>query len=1044
MSPLPGRARALLLVLALLVAAPGTAHARHHRASRRHAARAPVAPSPEQLQAAAEMGARLSADSTRALRWLDGGRLDSAHAVVTPLVARARTLRNPTLLARTLLLDAMLEGDQLRSVRVMPEIREASRLVSAARDTAGMLRAMQLEATVSVVRGDYDQAQSVSFDWQALAELTTNLDQQGWSLGQLGWLDLRVRNNVESAEDKFVAASRLFERTGNETGQAFALGQIGDIQMLRGDYAGARRFYERSRASAGKAGDVRRGAEATANLAGIDAMIGDPARAAAAYAELAELNHARGETRNEVVILDNLIEIDLSLGRVDEAMHFAQRALAAAESAGLGTEVPFQHVFVGSALLAAKRPEEAKAEWRAVLGLDRRATSDATALAALGLLRALAGQDSAAAALDLARRVQRRLSSGIEFAYRSEITLLEIRQLTRLGRYAEATTIAVPLARQLEAQGDVDLASAAWSEALRAQRRLGRFADAESSFARATRAWESGRLRVSNLESRERRGELAAVLMIEGPLLALDESVRGGEAGGASRVKTGGRGPSSQPLHPSPPGLQPYPQFSPGPPRPPRADGADSLPDTSATPAPSDTTPIAEALARLERFKTRTLLERMAGPQAFTGQGPAWLDAPGVTLGAVQAALRPDELLLEYACDDDTTLLFAVTRGGARVIGLPGAGALAPRVALAADLLANAGSDSLATRAATRELGTLLLGDVSAELARARRVLVAPDGPLHRVAFAALAPADGASLLARHVMTRVPSAAVLVQLRAHGARAAHGLLAVVGAGRRGEPALPGALREAGALARNYRDVTVWRPTPDGAPPALGRHAIVHFAGHAELDDQLPWRSGLRLTPEGADSVLTAASIATTRLDDDLIVLSSCQSAGGEPLTGEGVAGLAGAFLAAGVPAVVATLWPVEDAASERLAAAFYASLAGGATAAEALRDAQNALAARRETHAPFYWAGYVLIGDGGVRPPLAARPPFGRGGWLAIGGAALLVAAGLLFRRPRRDGPETFPGMKRAPARTDSRSTTDPGPRRGSGADADSSERESS
>jgi hypothetical protein len=118
------------------------------------------------------------------------------------------------------------------------------------------------------------------------------------------------------------------------------------------------------------------------------------------------------------------------------------------------------------------------------------------------------------------------------------------------------------------------------------------------------------------------------------------------------------------------------------------------------------------------------------------------------------------------------------------------------------------------------------------------------------------------------------------------------------------------------------------------------------------------------------------------------------------LSGEGVLGLTGAFAAAGVPAVIATLWPVQDRVTARLMKEVYVSLGRGATVAAALRKAQLAIRNDPATRHPFYWAGFVLVGDGSVRVGLQERPWWSRDAalilpvvLLAIG---LLVAVGLL------------------------------------------------
>jgi hypothetical protein len=141
----------------------------------------------------------------------------------------------------------------------------------------------------------------------------------------------------------------------------------------------------------------------------------------------------------------------------------------------------------------------------------------------------------------------------------------------------------------------------------------------------------------------------------------------------------------------------------------------------------------------------------------------------------------------------------------------------------------------------------------------------------------------------------------------------------------------------------------------------------------------------------------------------LVVLSSCESAGGRARVGEGVAGLTTAFLVAGAPSVVATLWPVDDRVTVHLMDRFYAGLAAGKGASDALQAAQEELRAQAETAHPFYWAGFVLVGEPDTAFPLRARSS-GAG---AVGVAiALLLAAIAAFLAWRgwgrgRERPET-------------------------------------
>jgi CHAT domain-containing protein len=92
--------------------------------------------------------------------------------------------------------------------------------------------------------------------------------------------------------------------------------------------------------------------------------------------------------------------------------------------------------------------------------------------------------------------------------------------------------------------------------------------------------------------------------------------------------------------------------------------------------------------------------------------------------------------------------------------------------------------------------------------------------------------------------------------------------------------------------------------------------------------------------------------------------SGCQSALGKNVRGEGPIGLARAFMYAGVPRVVASLWPVDDLATAELMKGLYRGmLVNRLPPAAALRAAQCELAATRRWRSPYFWAPFVLQGD---------------------------------------------------------------------------------
>ncbi|ALC48168.1 CG43163 [Drosophila busckii] len=113
-------------------------------------------------------------------------------------------------------------------------------------------------------------------------------------------------------------------------------------------------------------------------------------------------------------------------------------------------------------------------------------------------------------------------------------------------------------------------------------------------------------------------------------------------------------------------------------------------------------------------------------------------------------------------------------------------------------------------------------------------------------------------------------------------------------------------------------------------------------------------------PQLADFTLAAAELRQLRLSARLVVLSSYQSV--EPITGGGVAQLAGGWLRAGAGAVLISLWPVPETAAKILLRAFYSALLQGARAARALAEAMQTVQHTKHFAHPANWAGFVLVG----------------------------------------------------------------------------------
>jgi CHAT domain-containing protein len=117
-----------------------------------------------------------------------------------------------------------------------------------------------------------------------------------------------------------------------------------------------------------------------------------------------------------------------------------------------------------------------------------------------------------------------------------------------------------------------------------------------------------------------------------------------------------------------------------------------------------------------------------------------------------------------------------------------------------------------------------------------------------------------------------------------------------------------------------------------------------------------------------DGLLEAWELMRMDLRADLVVLSACETARGRFGAGEGVIGLSWAMFVAGAPATVVSQWKVESASTRELMLGFHQRLIAPSrkpeTKAEALRLAALKLMKNPATSHPFYWAGFVLVGDG--------------------------------------------------------------------------------
>jgi CHAT domain-containing protein/ketosteroid isomerase-like protein len=409
--------------------------------------------------------------------------------------------------------------------------------------------------------------------------------------------------------------------------------------------------------------------------------------------------------------------------------------------------------------------------------------------------------------------------------------------------------------------------------------------------------------------------------------------------------------------------------------------------------------------ARLEYEAFQTGLY-VAHPELKTQRGqiePATLERASALLPDAETAL------VEFAVGLENTYLFVLTKDARagrddrakpelRVYSIAiKADELAKQVERFRVLLATGNLDF---QDPARQLYKLFLKPAERQLQGKSTLCIVPDGALWELPFQSLQPRAGGYLLQQYAISYVPSLSVLAEMvRLAGQRDSsfagpYSLLAFgnpalsretinrANANHRDEnlAPLPGAEKEVQTLAQLYgparsKIFTGAEAREETAKREAGNYHILHFATHGMLDDNSPLYSRVLLSQVKSDTsedgMLEAREIMQLDLKANIAVLSACQTGRGRVGAGEGVIGMAWAFFIAGCPTTVVSQWKVDSSSTAALMIEFHRHLirhltSGGARASKARalqRAALSLLKDKRYSH-PFYWAGFIVIGDG--------------------------------------------------------------------------------
>ena len=403
-------------------------------------------------------------------------------------------------------------------------------------------------------------------------------------------------------------------------------------------------------------------------------------------------------------------------------------------------------------------------------------------------------------------------------------------------------------------------------------------------------------------------------------------------------------------------------------------------------------------ISELERLqsKHRAMLERI---EKLNPELASLVSMNPLKASEVQALLDGDTALLEYFVGFEDRFIFVVTKEKILVVRLKvDSEKLFQKIKEFRDRVVEGITlDRLFTKTYERpisELYEILIQPIEGEISGKKHLVIVPHGMLHYLPFQALLSKTGKYLIESFTISYLPSASVLKYARLNNKGNRTELFAA------GNPAtelapLPAAeeeVRELSTLFRKKLVLTGKDATKTSVKGQSPKYDLLHFSTHGEMIESEPLRSNLRFAPSGGDDgKLTVNEIFDMEVRANLVTLSACETAlvkgeEGDFPRGDDLVGLSRAFIHAGTPSVVASLWKVSDDSTVELMRAFYRNLRN-MTKAEALQKAQiDLMKSSIRFHVergsggisrsadyqpdmaidcshPFFWAPFILVGD---------------------------------------------------------------------------------
>lgn len=410
-------------------------------------------------------------------------------------------------------------------------------------------------------------------------------------------------------------------------------------------------------------------------------------------------------------------------------------------------------------------------------------------------------------------------------------------------------------------------------------------------------------------------------------------------------------------------------------------------------------------------------------------------DPEVVTVRGVRKILRRNETLIEYTLTDRYIYIFVIKKNDFTVRQIEFKPEIVQNIFLLRDNLDFKNVDKYSYKDYERfqysayELFRNLIGPVNDQLEDDRLIII-PDGELNYLSFESLIetlyPSDTINfkqlpyLIKKHPVSYAASSSILsIVKKTKPPGINEGVLALaprtslltrsilqnnkaLAEKLQYKEELPGAVWEAENIIKimKGRKLIGEEATESTFKKLASSYDILHFATHTRIDNQNPFSSMLSFNPYGDyadDGVLKAYEIYNLELAGELAVLSACSTGNGCLQKGEGVISLARAFIHAGMPSVLMSLWDIEDISTGNIIPAFYYLLNKGSDKDIALQMAKinyiNRTKSEIEIH-PAFWSGFVLYGNSRSLNPRHSLVYYIM---LAVSGALILLFSSILI-----------------------------------------------